>query len=189
LIKQGYLVDCSITPRVTWENNVGFSSEGKDFRRFGPRPFLIHNENGHILEVPVSIYVRNESLMNIRVFRYAYCSLAPQNPFNKFLRLLGLRPIWLRPLTNSDFEKFKKIHELATSKGIDVLEMMFHSSELMAGTNRNFKTEADTSALFVTLEKFFSYLKERGFKGTTLCDYYTVAADSKPEGIDIRELP
>jgi len=183
LIELGYLVDCSITPYVSWEKSAAFSTKGKDFRKYDPRPFRIRSKTGSLLEVPVSIYVLKERLMNVKVFSHAFYNFGRTHPINRIARLLGLRPIWLRPFNNDDLNRFRKIYRLAQSRGIDFIEMMFHSSELMARTNSTFKDEGDIHRLFGTFERFFANMREEGVLPATLYDCV-----SKTHGAELKTV-
>jgi hypothetical protein len=179
----GYLVDCSITPYVSWETSRAFSAEGKDFRRHDPRPFRIKSKTGSLLEVPVSIYVLKERLMNVKVLSHAFYNFGRTNPINRLGRILGLRPIWLRPFNDNDLNRFMKIYDLSQIRSIDIIEMMFHSSELMVGANSTFRNHRDMERLFGTFEHFFSCMREEGVLPATLHDYAITNKDIELETI------
>jgi len=165
----GYLVDCSVTPYVSWNGQKGMKN-GSDYKHHSPSPFFIANTKKEILlEVPVSIFIANEHLFGFKPARHIFFSYHYSSLPNKLLRKLGLKSLWLRPLADNDLSRFKTIHKIAERKGLDILEMMFHSYELVPGPFSQYKTSKE---LFDVFKEFFEYLNKHNITGITLKDYY-----------------
>ena len=54
----------------------------------------------------------------------------------------------------------------------DYLEFMVHSSEMMPGGSPYFRTEKAIEKMYQDMEQFFAYVKELGYEGCTLKEYY-----------------
>ena len=133
----GYLVDTSVTPKISWKK-LG----GPDFRNFPDQPYEVYNKNnGRLLEVPVTIM------------------------FFGFLRKILNRPTWLRP-TFSSGDRMKKlidkfIHVHYYSHAV-ILNIMFHSMEFYAGASPYSETEEDCRRLVDNLEKTLKHCQSIG---------------------------
>ncbi|MFC1782578.1 hypothetical protein ACFL02_03210 [Planctomycetota bacterium] len=165
----GYLVDCSITPYVSWKENIGLKCS-YDYRQYLPTPFFIKNtKKQKILEIPVTIFLLKEYLLNNRVINHIYYNFSQTSMLNKILRNIGLKPSWLRPFADNDLHRFKAIYLLSIKKGLDLIQMMFHSYELIQSQYSPYKNIHELYDLF---EKYFVYLNNINVKGITMKDYY-----------------
>jgi hypothetical protein len=61
--------------------------------------------------------------------------------------------------------------KVARRMRLPVLEMMFHSSELMPAGSESFPTAASIERLYRTFEGTFAYLARHGYEGITLSDF------------------
>lgn len=132
----GYLVDTSVTPRVSWQE-IG----GPDFRKFSDQPYFIKTKDGakSLLEVPVSIIFLNG------IYKF----------FNK--------PAWLRPSFNTFGQIKKLVHKfirLYSSNNVIVLNMMFHSMEFYPGASPYSKNQEDCDRLIQKLELVIEYCRQ-----------------------------
>lgn len=138
LIGLGYIVDTSVTPRVSW-TGIG----GQDFRKSGDQPYFIDfdNDSKRILEVPVSI------------------------GYTGIIDRLRHRPVWLRP-SFSDEAKMRSLVDglVRRHKAEDfiVLNIMFHNMEFYPGASPYAQSEKDCSALLGRLEDIIKYCKGLG---------------------------
>jgi hypothetical protein len=66
---------------------------------------------------------------------------------------------------------WEKIHDAAVRNGLDVLEFMIHSSELLAGGSPLSRNADDAAFVYESLEEMFRCLKVRGTTGCTLSQY------------------
>src|SRR5262245_7218657 len=132
LIEEGYLVDCSVTPYVSWRSNYGavHGVGGSDYRHCGDRSYfvdptdLLKPGTSPLLEVPVTVMPRHR-LTSRSVPAVAYAHPLCARVLNKLLP-----NDWLRP-RRGNRERMVAIVERAARDGHDHLELMTHSSELM----------------------------------------------------------
>lgn len=177
-----YSVDCSITPYLSWSREKGEKGGGPDYRKHTPKPFFIGGKEGAgIFEVPVSVFLLNEKLLKNRIIERFFFISSLSSIQNKIVRKLLLKPLWLRPFNTKDLGKFKTIYRLAQEKSMDVLQLAFHSSELMAGKNNLFKTKEDIEKLFSLFEEYFVFLSKRDVKGCTLSQYCSLSGGEYTE--------
>jgi hypothetical protein len=153
LIEHGYLVDCSVTPHVSWSSVMGDpnGSGGSDYTTFPTQPYFMdldridHEGNSPLLEVPVSI------VQGIHIFSPVITS-------------------WLRP-NGRNLDSMLAILHLACKEQWPCVEFILHSSELMPGGSPTFQTQDSIEALYDDLEALLS--KAAGqFLGRTLSEFY-----------------
>ncbi|MBD8216438.1 polysaccharide deacetylase family protein [Erwinia persicina] len=168
LIEFGYVVDCSVTPKVNWQFSPG-NPEGKggtNYRNFPSHAYFMDEKNiaragtSSLLEVPMTIQYKHSGLMNSLKSGYD--------------RLRGKRRSpsvnWLRP-SGGNVENMKQVVRQSLDEGQDYVEFMLHSSEFMPGGSPTFATEQHIERLYQDLEQLFSWLSERTV-GKTLAEYY-----------------
>lgn len=168
LVENGYLVDCSVTPKVNWKTAKGApqGSGGTDYRDFPTTAyFLDENDirkpgNSPLLEVPMSIQHRHSALTN--AVKQGYDRLRGK------VRSPSVH--WLRPM-GGNVEVMKNVVEQTLAKGSDYVEYMLHSSEYMPGGSPTFKTESDIERLYGDLEALFEWLQPK-VTGLTLAEYH-----------------
>ena len=149
LIENGYRVDCSVTPLVSWRSSPGDPSRqgGSDFTHFPAAAYFLDAGDiarpgaSPLLEVPVTI--RGEA---------------------------GRPPLWMRP-NGANRAGLLHLVERVIADGDDYLELMLHSSELMPGGSPTFGDAAAIERLYADLAAVFAAAGER-FRGATLADYY-----------------
>jgi peptidoglycan/xylan/chitin deacetylase (PgdA/CDA1 family) len=136
LLKEfGYKVDTSVTPMVWWYDDVQAGVTGPDFRR---APLGVYELSEHdvctpgssgVLEVPVSIGYTHRPprwLVNWMKMRRA------ENVVIRGLgKVLGIRKRWARPLPGVDIRELRASAAWLLRRGTGVINMMFHSSELL----------------------------------------------------------
>ncbi len=156
LDKLGFLVDCSITPGISYSNDKGRSIDHGN--SYVNEIRTVHNLCGRLIEVPMT---------TARI----------KTPHGKTLKnrarniLLG-KDVWLRPAINSADEMISLIKE-TERKGLDYLEFMIHSSELMPGGSPYTKDEVAVESFYEKMEKVFEYVS-KDYTGITLRDFYGV---------------
>lgn len=164
LIDNGYLVDCSVTPHVSWKAASGApgGTGGADYTGFPEEAYWLDPLNmgargdSTLLEVPMTIVLRRESSAR-RLARMV-------------LRKAPLGPSWLRP-TGNNLDQMLGILDQAREEGRDYVEFMLHSSELMPGGSPTFPDVASIERLYRDLEGLFGATRNR-FVGMTLTEYH-----------------
>lgn len=167
LIDQGYQVDCSVTPRVSWRNAQGApqGQGGTDYSHFPDRAYFLDEQDisrpgdSPLLELPMSIQYRYGTLTN-----------QLKKMWNGIRgRQRGPSVNWLRPV-GGNLAQMKQVAEQTLAQGNDYVEFMLHSSEFMPDGSPTFKTEADIERLYDDLEGLFSWLATRT-QGMTLTEF------------------
>lgn len=173
LVQRGYLVDCSVTPSVSWSHYKGDPNGhgGSDYTGFPYNPYFMNLENikcsAHtpLLQVPMTIRPRFSPTIlrlyhNIRDIRVRY--------------LLEHRVVpshdWLRP-DGHNLNRMIRLVDRVINDHSPVLEFMLHSSELMPAGSPLFSTETQIDNLYNHLTNLFEHLAFRGVIGMTLAEY------------------
>lgn len=166
LVEFGYLVDCSVTPGVSWQAHRGSSGGkgGTDYRKFPYTPYYLDPEDisrpGHspLLEVPMTTHPS---------WLAAYFPISYAIPgIRRAARHIAPEVRWLRP-NGRNLPEMLHLVRRAIRENWCHLEFMLHSSELMAGGSPTFRTDVDIEKLYDNLEQLFSMVKP-GFRGETL---------------------
>ncbi len=174
LIKNGYSVDSSVTPFVTWAAQKGVPGKngGPDFIDSIPFPHQIKFNNDAILEIPITILpTRFPFNRNFKMAR-SYFKNVNNNLFLRILRKLFYtdQPVWLRPTPNMNMQLFEELINEAITIKLPFIVMMFHSSELMPGCSVYWKDEEEIGKLYSMLEEFFILLNNRKISSATLTE-------------------
>jgi hypothetical protein len=160
LIEEGYFVDCSVTPHISWRANKGDprGNGGADYTTFPEEPYFVDPRDirrpgsSPLLEVPLTVIPRPRS------WRMAE-RLLPASPsrslVSRALRHL-LPPVrWLRPNGRNRADLLEIVRTLA-SAGRSHAEFMLHSSELMPGGSPTFRDESAIERLYGDLRALFA---------------------------------
>jgi hypothetical protein len=175
LVDHGYLVDCSVTPHVSWSMYKGDpnGNGGPDFTNFREEPYFLDTNNiendgdSPLLEVPVMITTPYYS-PPIQLARATF------NRMGKLGRKVVRRfwPQYAQLVPNGINRRLMiALVEQAHRQNRDYVEFMLHSSEFLPGGSPTFDTEAKIESLYADLESLFSF-SSRYFEGGTLHDYY-----------------
>jgi hypothetical protein len=172
LIEQGYRVDCSVTPHVSWRKFPGDPQQlgGSDFSRFPEFPFFLdplHMDkpgNSTLLELPMTIIQRKTPVDRLKAHFRPHSYL--HRKFNKHFPSL----LWLRP-SRGNLKRLLTIIDTVLEEGRPYAEFMLHSSELMPGGSPNFRSEKEIERLYEDLETLFGSVRDT-FVGRTLREYH-----------------
>jgi hypothetical protein len=172
LAEQGYRVDCSVTPHVSWKQKLGnpAGGGGTDYSLFPTGPYFLDLDNlakpgtSTLLEVPVTILSARRPVTRllpapIRSARVVQAGLE---------RALPAR--WFRPTLRNQADMLRILDEVVALDR-PYVEFVLHSSELMPGGSPTFKNERDIELLYECLTKVFEAAQGR-FQGTTLAEYH-----------------
>jgi hypothetical protein len=174
LVDHGYLVDCSVTPYVSWASILGdpASNGGTDFSRFPDTAYFIDlNDirrpgNSPLLELPVTIVPPSYP----GVLEAARTFLAHHRFGTRVANRFFRSCLWLRP-TRRNRKTLLHILAIARQEQRPYIEFMLHSSELMPGGSPAFPSRESIEALYDDLEALFTAARDV-FEGHTLRDYY-----------------
>ncbi|SCY70251.1 hypothetical protein [Butyrivibrio sp. INlla14] len=160
LEKYGYKVDCSVTPHVNWNGNLGRSGvPGTDYSMYSEKPYMYSST---LMEIPVTI--RNMHFYDIDKVNGIYSSL------KELKHMLTGTQQWLRFFDTTSGYGVKKLLSKVCNE--EILLFMVHSSELMPGGSPAFPDDESIEKLYNMLDECFSYAQNQGYKGITMRDYY-----------------
>lgn len=165
LLELGYIVDCSVTPYISWKKVMGSPSGtgGPDYRNAPIFPYYLDfndvckSGGSNLLEVPVTILFT----------KFAF--------FKKILKKLGFGAQWLRPYPHMSSKDLINVYKTAKKAGLPYVQLMLHSNELMPGGSPYNPDKKSVEDLYLRLETLFEYLKSDEVQGETLsnfCDYF-----------------
>ncbi|MES2090173.1 MAG: deacetylase [Pseudomonadota bacterium] len=178
LAKNGYLVDCSVTPHVSWAQVKGdpAGSGGTDYRRFPALPYMLDLDDisqagsSPILELPVSV---------IRSRLHQWAPLAYELPVvRRWAWQHQPDKLWLYP-NGSNLMHMLTVVEQALRTNKPYLELILHSSELMPGGGPHFRDEASIDGLYRDLRSLFTVIAG-SFSGRTLTEFRHAWLDAQP---------
>ena len=168
---EGYRVDCSVTPHVSWAHHSGVPGGpgGTDYSSFPERAYFMDLEDiaregeSDFLQVPMTIRPRPALLAN------ATRRLAAASPRASLVRN-RLFVAWLRP-DGRNRRTMLRLADRALANGDDYVEFMLHSSEFMPGGSPRFPDASSIERLYADLETLFEHVATR-FTGATLSEYH-----------------
>ena len=179
LSELGYEFDTSVTPGIDWNLREGRSDHSKapTTPYFGDRNEFNRAGSLSILELPVTIRPAHRKLSKIAdLFK-----VLDRRPFRKILHPLRIRR-WMRPHWSSSEEMIDLVRRgLDESAGTDdtvVLNMMFHSMEIMAGKSPYTQTESEVNQYLDDIDRVFEFAYRSGCKFATLSEAGDIVRES-----------
>jgi hypothetical protein len=168
---EGFVVDSSVTPLVSWRGTPGMGGGGPDFSGFTAAPFRVAGTGDPgLIELPVTVLQTYPIFERFPVLLRAYRWL-PVRAVRKILfsSYLQRQPMWLAPYPNYGFKDLALVWRRAEEAGLRAAVMNFHSSELMPGGSPFRPTRESIDDLYACLDRLFAYVRERGaqFSGMT----------------------
>jgi hypothetical protein len=171
LVEHGYVVDCSVTPNISWRPKLGApnGAGGSDYLLYPERPYFLDLEDlsrpgdSGLLEVPVTVLSRRRPVM--RMIPEAFRS----HPF--VLRATErLFPVRRLTPTLKNLDRLVDITREAARR-VGHAELAIHSSEMMPGGSPSFRTSESIEALYVALERLFDVVRSE-FRPVTLIEFH-----------------
>ena len=161
LVDFGYRVDCSVTPHISWEKNLGATGiGGTNYTNYPELPYFT-KEN--ILEVPVSI--RKMNFIDYKRIHGIYSGL------KEIKHAVEGKMQWLRFLDTESEYGVCKLTDKIINEANDAM-FMIHSSELMPGGSPIFSDEQAIEQLYLSMDIIFRRFAENNYRGCTLKEYY-----------------
>ena len=163
LNEEGYLVDCSVTPGMDMSSAKGFTdgSRGTDYTDAPINPYIIPGTS--VLEIPMTVRenhcIKKDNDNRIR-----------HKARNVYKAWKGRGPIWLRPNGSNLQEMLYLANVVLKEKTTDYLMFMLHTSEMMPGCSKAFKTEESIEKMYSDLDVLFAKVAEN-YCGCTIGDY------------------
>ena len=153
LSQQGYLVDCSVTPGVSWKSSRG-KSDGPDYSMAPSEPYFLDFGDvckpggSGLLEAPVTIMRLWPRANRLRA------KLASRSVVRAALNRLMPPLSWLRPNGGNTRDMLRLLRR-AIAEHLPYVEFMLHSSELMPGGSPTFPDEQSIDRLYRQLRTLF----------------------------------
>ena len=172
ILNEGFQVDCSVTPHVSWRRVRGHphGDGGTDFLGFPEDPYFLDLDDirkrgrSSLLEVPVTIVTRRPRWLERPFYQSSQRFPVVRRATNRFF------PVdWLRP-DGKNRDGLIDIVREAGSRGRRHLELILHSSELMPGGSPTFPDQPAIDSLYGTLEEVFD-VASRHCRGMTLKEF------------------
>lgn len=177
LAEHGYVVDCSVTPHVSWENNNDIYG-GPDFSRCQEAPYWLDLGDvrklgsSSLLEVPVTIVNRWPRHLKPPKPGRRTARQLPKRIMNRIYPAL----VWMYP-RRADGKMLQWIvHRAASRPQTTHLEFFLHSSELMPGGSPWFQNREDIDRLYSRIESLFD-LASRQCESMTLKQFHDYWVD------------
>lgn len=155
LRKLGYVVDCSMTPYISWADSIGNRQYGVDYSKDHYQgEYMLSAKNIHqrgrsgVYEVPPTI-----------LKHYTY-------KFPKVQQSVE----WFRPNGRNLKEMLWIKNKIKRSERYGYLQFMLHSSELTVGTSPTFKNKRSIEKLYSDLGILFEEVSKQ-FEGIGITDY------------------
>jgi hypothetical protein len=172
LIDLGYLVDCSVTPGVSWKAHPGLptGNGGPDFTGCPDKPYFVDLDDirrpgdSPLLELPVTIVPTSPPVVDRVRF-----SLPRRHLLRKVLNRTFPPLTWLLP-DGRNGRRMLRVLDIALKQGRPYVEFIIHSSELMPGVNFSFKTPASIERLYRDLRALFARAAQ-SFRPATLSGF------------------
>ncbi len=174
LVDNGYTVDCSVTPHLSWASSPGDPRRegGPDYTGYPTEPYLLDLDDiaregsSSLLELPVTTFRQSypEPVERAR-------GVARRNGLaTRLVNRLFPRALWIRP-NGRNGRALPRLVDRALSEGCDYVQFMLHSSEFLPGGSPTFRTQRSVEGLYADMERLFASAAGR-LEGRTLAEYH-----------------
>jgi hypothetical protein len=185
LVACGYLVDCSVTPHVSWAGKKGDprGRGGTDYSFYPETPYFVdltdlsRPGDSPLLEVPVTILSRRRPLLRLLP------SAVRSAPLAKRVIDRLLPADWMMP-TRYNASRMPAVLPRALRLGRPNVEFILHSSEFMPGGSPSFFEDAEVERLYERLDALFEEAGRR-LRAATLTEYRQAFVASRSGGSPI----
>lgn len=186
LVRNGYTVDCSVTPRRSWRSEAGAPSGngGPDYTGFPDRPYYLDLDDisrtgaSQLLEVPVTTASFSNRLVDSAVAiasAPAVCSVDRKQILRRGLRRLFPNDAILIP-NGRNRRLMERLLATCQNEGRGYAELLLHSSELMPGGSPWLTSARHIDRLYGELESLFEAVSA-DFRPATLSQFREAFGD------------
>ncbi len=154
----GYTIDTSIVPL---RNN--HRSEEPVFGMVELNPYFLNEHNiethgnSRILEIPLTVDFTRPIPSIVKKWYPNFPDIGIRRVLRK---IWGIDLVWLRP-SYATLEEMQALADTVIGQGVRVLNMMFHSSELLPGASPYNKTRKDVEQFLKKVAELMQYLQNR----------------------------
>lgn len=171
LIENGYTVDCSVTPHLSWKQYQAApqGNGGPDFTRAPDEAYFPDLEDvsrpgaSALLELPMTI-MRCAPRLADQARRFTPRGTLPRRALDRFFPELT----WLRP-NGRNLTAMLQLVKQAAAERRQFIEFMLHSSEFMPGGSPTFPDDRSIEILYEHLAELFTEVRKH-FTGTGVSD-------------------
>ncbi|MEM9296675.1 MAG: hypothetical protein AAGA57_12820, partial [Planctomycetota bacterium] len=152
----------------------GERAPGPDFRGAPPTPYVLDERDPRLpgrsglLEAPVTI-LRTSPLERYPLVRWLQGFDKPGKVLRKTRLARG--PRWLRPWPHTTGRDLVAVYREACRQGLPMVEVMFHSSELLPGGSPFWADRAAVDKLYRQLKRLFKHARQQGSRGMTVTGF------------------
>ena len=174
-----------VTPLLSWQD-AGARERGQDYREAPVRPYyMAWGDPGRpgassLVEVPVTVLQTNGVMRRSAVLTEWYRRSRKHAVAKGLNRLFRVAPQWFRPFHDMTPDRLMRVFRTARHLDLPVIQMAFHSSELMPGASPHNPGPDDVRRLLAKLDETFLRLAREGVTGTTLSEYAAAFKASHP---------
>lgn len=174
LVDNGYCVDCSVTPHVSWRHTPGDPAQtgGPDYTSFPDAAYFLDladiscHGTSPLLEVPMTIRpVPAYRRLHMCAAHFRHGSFT-RRVFNRFWPSAH----WFQP-NRRNRRVLLRMLETALAERWHYLQFTLHSSEFMPGGSPTFRTPRDIEQLYTALTELFIAAKGK-VTPVTLCEFH-----------------
>jgi hypothetical protein len=180
LVEKGYLVDCSVTPHISWQQHRGDPAQygGSDYTAFPEQAYYLdlnalgRSGESSLLEIPTTTKALGNPLLDTLRRHLPERSLRGRVFRTFFPAFRWFRPTGTNLAHLMDFllrERASVRHQPA-GRRLGYLQLVLHSSELMPGGSPTFPTARHIEWLYRDLERLFAAARP-WYQGATLQEY------------------
>ena len=172
LIDNGFIAESSVTPLISWANNVGKTAAGPSFYSCPREPYFWHGKSTHnkdrtaLLEIPVTVDAP-QSILPKACLAYLQRPLPAKSIVDHLYRRMGGGTM-LRPSPRYAQQAPIGIIDRAIRCGVPVLNLMIHSSELALGCSPFSRSKEECTQVWKRLEAILRHVRAIGVTPVTL---------------------
>ncbi len=183
LVDNGYLVDGSVTPNVSWRKYLGDPNGrgGPDFSQFAESSYFLDltdirkEGDSPLLEIPVTVTAPWYPAWVQKVrSTFKLVPVLGRKVSNRLFPPLA----WLYPKLRNH-RMLPRLMTTALRQKRQFAEFMMHSSELMPGCSANYPTAHSIELLYDVMEALFATAKQ-SFQPMTMHEYYLHVTGTSP---------
>ncbi|MBT3419267.1 MAG: hypothetical protein HN726_03730 [Candidatus Magasanikbacteria bacterium] len=169
----GYIVDSSITPKISWKKTIGDTggNGGPDFRFSSTHPYVVEGKGKNILELPMTVLFTGMYSSVRGILGKIFLSLPRSLFITKVLNKLFFRLRWFRVFDRSVFSDWDALYTAAKKNDLPYIQFMIHSSELSVGTSPYTKTPEALEHVYTHIEYIFTLLSKYNVESMSISSY------------------
>jgi hypothetical protein len=184
LVDGGYLVDCSVTPHISWRDKKGDpqGQGGSDYSLYPELPYFMdladpsRPGNSPLLELPVTVLSARRPLVRMLPASVRSAALV-KRAIDRLLPAHAMIP------DRYNTDHLGELLPRALGQGRPYVEFAIHSSELMPGGSPSFSAESNVERLFDRLESLFAAAAAQRLRAATLAEYRAVFVAGRGGGV------